>query len=145
VKEGSQAVDELALLDMPAVEHLEILGLVPFVHRSSPFEAYPALLASMPQLKTAVVEHLVRSSKPDLSLKDSIKLICTIQAKWAREEAAVWAFAASVHGEWEVEMQREWPSRSRDDVYWVCISSCRVTYFCPQTGVHNRTNIVRYA
>jgi hypothetical protein len=48
VKEGSHAVDELALLDMPAVEHLEILGLVPFVHRPSPFEAYPALLASMP-------------------------------------------------------------------------------------------------
>jgi hypothetical protein len=127
VKEGSKAVDKLAFLDMSAVKHLEILGLVPFEHRPSPFEAYPALLASMPQLKTAVVEHLLRSFKPDLSLKDKIKLICTIQAEWAREEAAVGAFAASVHGEWEVEMQREWPGRSRDDVYRVCISSCRVT------------------
>jgi hypothetical protein len=114
---------------MPAVEHLEILGLVPFVHRPSPFEAYPALLASMPQLKTAVLEHLVRSSKPDSSLRDRMNLICTTwQAEWAQEEAAVWAFAASVHGEWEVEMQREWPGRIKDDVYRVCISSCRVTY-----------------
>jgi hypothetical protein len=123
VKEGSQAIDELvvALLDMPAVEHLEVLGLVPFVHRPNPFEVYPALLASMPQLKTAVLEHLVRSSKPDLSLRDRMKLICTTQAEWAREEADVRAFAASVHGEWEVEMQRDWSGRNREDVYRVCI------------------------